>query len=60
MSPSATVWPIDVFFFYSFGTIIELYGTEKEDISGFDTHSVLVGFGLFMGCIGIKKNKDSH
>ncbi len=49
------VWLTDVFVIV-FGSTVELYGTEEEDLSGFDTHNTLVdtfsvAFGLLMGLV---------
>ncbi len=38
MTPSATVWFTDMF--KNFGTTIELYGTEDEDLSFFGLWSL--------------------
>ena len=44
---------------------MELYGSEEEDISGFDTHTILVSrytfivsLGLFKGFVDNKKNTE--
>lgn len=40
MSPSATMWLIEVF--KTFCTTVDLYSTDEEDISGFDRQYLLV------------------